>query len=96
VVSIFGATDPRLREKVVSNMKEIQARGGTVVGITSGNDELVAKSADMTLAIPSSGIDFLDALLSVIPLQLLAYHVARINGHDIDMPRNLAKSVTVE
>lgn len=96
VVAVFGATDPRLREKIVSNMKEVQARGGTVVGITTEDDEIVPATADMTLRIPSAGFEYMDALLSAIPLQLLSYHMARLRGCDIDMPRNLAKSVTVE
>lgn len=96
VVSVFGATDPKLREKIVSNMKEIQARGGTVVGITTEGDEQIPRAADYCLTIPTSGVPALDALLSAIPLQLLAYAMAMERGCEIDMPRNLAKSVTVE
>lgn len=96
VVAVFGATEAHLREKLVSNMKEVQARGGTVIGITTEDDESVAKTADMTIKIPTTGFSYMDALLSAIPLQLLSYHMARLRGCDIDMPRNLAKSVTVE
>lgn len=96
VVAIFGATDAALREKTISNMKEIEARGGTVVAITTEDDDLVEKSAAFTLKIPQTKFEFLNALLSVIPLQMLSYHTARLRGCEIDMPRNLAKSVTVE
>jgi len=96
VVAIFGAMDAKVRDKTVSNMKEVQARGGKVIALTTHDDTLVEKSSDRILKVPSSGIGYLDALLSAIPLQLLAYHVARLNGCEIDQPRNLAKSVTVE
>ena len=96
VAAIFGATDPHTRDKVVSNMKEVQARGGTVVAIVTDEDRIVDRAADSLLRVPRTKFDFLSALLSVLPLQLLAYHVARLNGCEIDQPRNLAKSVTVE
>jgi glutamine---fructose-6-phosphate transaminase (isomerizing) len=96
VVAIFGATDPAVRDKVVSNMKEVQARGGTIVGVTTDDDQIIEKVASSTLRIPGTPYDFINALLSVIPLQLIAYHVAQLNGCEIDQPRNLAKSVTVE
>ena len=96
VAAIFGATDPTTRDKVVSNMKEVQARGGTVVAVVTEDDTIVERVADGLIRIPRTRFDFLNALLSVIPMQLLAYHVARLNGCEIDQPRNLAKSVTVE
>lgn len=102
VVAIFGATsdasldNSSIREKVISNMQEIKARGGTIVGITTADDSTVEKVAEYTLKVPHCESEFLSALLSVIPLQLLAYHVARLGGCEIDQPRNLAKSVTVE
>ncbi|MCC7230543.1 MAG: SIS domain-containing protein, partial [Fimbriimonadaceae bacterium] len=96
VVSIFGATDPATLDKVISNMKEVQARGGTVVSITTDDNESVEKAADRTLKVPETPFEYLNAILSIIPLQLFAYHVARLNGCEIDQPRNLAKSVTVE
>ncbi len=96
VVAIFGATDMVLREKTISNMKEIEARGGTVIAITTEDDDLVERSAKFTIKVPQTGFEFLNALLSVIPLQMLSYHTARLRGCEIDMPRNLAKSVTVE
>ncbi|HMS57153.1 MAG TPA: glucosamine-fructose-6-phosphate aminotransferase, partial [Fimbriimonadaceae bacterium] len=70
--------------------------GGTLVSITTEEDDLVEKSSDHVLRIPDTGYDFLNALLSIIPQQLLAYYVALERGCEIDMPRNLAKSVTVE
>jgi glucosamine--fructose-6-phosphate aminotransferase (isomerizing) len=96
VVAIFGATDPHVREKVVSNMQEVKARGGTIVVVTTDDDRVAPRHAEYTLRVPSTPYDFLSALLSIIPEQLLAYHIARLNGCEIDQPRNLAKSVTVE
>ncbi len=96
VVSVFGATDPTIRDKVVSNVKEVQARGGKIIAITTDDDELMDQVAEHVVKIPRTKFDFLNALLAIIPLQLFAYHVARLNGCEIDQPRNLAKSVTVE
>jgi len=96
VVGVVGATDPVLREKVISNMKEVQAREGKILALTTDDDDLVAKQADWVVRVPQTGYDFMNALLAVIPQQLLAYHVARLRGCEIDQPRNLAKSVTVE
>lgn len=96
VVSIFGATDPNIRDKVVSNVKEVQARGGRIIAITTAEDALMGQVAEHVIKIPKTKFDFLNALLAIIPLQLFAYHVARNNGCEIDQPRNLAKSVTVE
>ena len=96
VVAVFGVTEPSIREKVISNMKEVQARGGKVLAIILDNDFETEKCADYCVRIPSSSFGFLSALLSVIPMQLFAYHVARLLGCEIDQPRNLAKSVTVE
>jgi glucosamine--fructose-6-phosphate aminotransferase (isomerizing) len=96
VVSIFGATDPRIREKVVSNMKEVQARSGKVIAIVTEDDTLTEQAADHVVRIPKTKFEFLNALLAIVPLQLLSYHIARLNGCEIDQPRNLAKSVTVE
>ena len=96
VVAIFGATDAEIRDKVVSNMQEVKARGGTVIAVTTDDDTSAHRHAETTIRVPSTPYPFLSALLSIIPMQLLAYHVARLNGCDIDQPRNLAKSVTVE
>ncbi|MCW5941246.1 MAG: glutamine--fructose-6-phosphate transaminase (isomerizing) [Fimbriimonadaceae bacterium] len=96
VMAVFGASESSVRDKIVSNMREIQARGGTVLAITTEDDGIVDRVANVTVKIPNGDFDYLDALLSIIPMQMLAYHVARLNGCEIDMPRNLAKSVTVE
>ncbi|MBT0665260.1 glutamine--fructose-6-phosphate transaminase (isomerizing) [Geobacter pelophilus] len=82
-------------EKVVSNMEEVIARGGRVIAICTEGDEEVRAKAEVTLEIPPVPEDLLPLVLSV-PLQLLAYHVAVLKGTDVDQPRNLAKSVTVE
>ncbi len=82
-------------EKVVSNMEEVIARGGRVIAVCSTGDEEIRQKAEVTLEIPPGGDDLTPILLSV-PLQLLAYHVAVLKGTDVDQPRNLAKSVTVE
>ncbi len=96
VVSIFGATDPNIRDKVLSNIKEVQARGGRIIAITTADDEVMDQVAEHVIKVPKTKFEFLNALLAIIPLQLFAYHVAKLNGCDIDQPRNLAKSVTVE
>lgn len=96
VFAVFGATSPSLREKLVSNMKELQARGGTVVAITTDKSDVIDAVSDHVVRFDPCPYDFLDALLSVIPMQLIAYHIARLRGCEIDQPRNLAKSVTVE
>ncbi|MBI1921141.1 MAG: glutamine--fructose-6-phosphate transaminase (isomerizing) [Geobacter sp.] len=82
-------------EKVVSNMEEVIARGGRVIAVCSEGDEEIRAKAEVTLEVPQDGDDLTPILLSV-PLQLLAYHVAVLKGTDVDQPRNLAKSVTVE
>ncbi len=96
VLAVFGSTGTSVRDKVVSNMKEVQARGGTVVAIVTEDDHVTEKAADAVVRIPASKFPFMSALLSIIPMQLFAYHVARLKGCEIDQPRNLAKSVTVE
>jgi glucosamine--fructose-6-phosphate aminotransferase (isomerizing) len=96
VVAIFGSTDPETRDKVVSNIQEVRARGGTIVAVTTEGDKSTERHAEYTIRVPETKYAFLSALLSIIPMQLLAYHVARLNGCEIDQPRNLAKSVTVE
>lgn len=96
VFAVFGATEVNLRDKLVSNMMEFKARGGRVVVVTTEEDEITPGVAEFTLKIPSTDQSYLSALLSIIPMQLLAYHLAKIRGLEIDQPRNLAKSVTVE
>jgi glucosamine--fructose-6-phosphate aminotransferase (isomerizing) len=82
-------------EKVVSNMEEVVARGGLVIAVCSEGDEDIRKKAKATIEIPLESEGLTPILLSV-PLQLLAYHIAVLKGTDVDQPRNLAKSVTVE
>lgn len=82
-------------EKIVSNIQEIKARHGKVIAVVTEGDELVSKIADYVIEVPDTE-ECLTPLLTVIPLQLLAYHIAVVKGCDVDQPRNLAKSVTVE
>ena len=82
-------------EKIVSNIQEVKARGGKVIAIVTEGDELVSKLADHTIELPPVN-EHLSPLLSVIPLQLLAYQIAVLRNCNVDQPRNLAKSVTVE
>lgn len=89
------ATQEKLFEKMVSNMEEVRARGAYVVAIAQSHNKDVEKAADKIIYIPNSD-DILLPILAVVPMQLLAYHVSVLRGCDVDKPRNLAKSVTVE
>ena len=82
-------------EKIVSNIQEVKARKGIVIAVVTEGDTLIPKMADFTIEVPSTH-DALMPLVSVIPLQLLSYHIAVMRGANVDQPRNLAKSVTVE
>jgi glutamine---fructose-6-phosphate transaminase (isomerizing) len=88
-------TQPALAEKSVSNIKEVKARGGNVLGITCEDSAELQTEFDQTFFIPRT-LDMLMPALSVIPLQLIAYYASLARGNDVDKPRNLAKSVTVE
>jgi glucosamine--fructose-6-phosphate aminotransferase (isomerizing) len=89
------ATDSPVLEKVVSNMQEVRARGAHVIAITTEGSHGVDEHAEATLPVPAT--DWLiQPILAVVPLQLLAYHIARARGLNVDQPRNLAKTVTVE
>jgi glucosamine--fructose-6-phosphate aminotransferase (isomerizing) len=92
---VFIATHDAYYEKILSNMEEVKARGGRVIAIATEGDTQVARLADDVFEIPKT-LPHLTPLLSVIPLQLLAYHIAVARGCPVDQPRNLAKSVTVE
>ncbi len=92
---VFIATHHQLYEKVVSNMQEVIARKGKILAIVTEGDELVKKMVDEVIEVPQT-LNCLAPLLTVIPLQILAYHIAVAKGLNVDMPRNLAKSVTVE
>ena len=84
-----------LHEKTCSNIKEVQSRGAYVLGIGCENMQLLVSSADSTILIPKT-CDIMLPSLAVVPMQILAYYIARFKGCEIDTPRNLAKSVTVE
>ena len=92
---IFIATNESAREKIVSNIQEVKARKGIVIAVILEGDEKLKEMADYAIEIPEVE-EPLSPLLSVIPLQLLSYHIAVMRGCDVDQPRNLAKSVTVE
>jgi len=92
---VFIAPDDAVYGKVVSNIEEVKARGGRVIAVVSEGDEELAAKVDHAIPVPRT-LDVLQPLLSVIPLQLLAYRIAVLRGCDVDQPRNLAKSVTVE
>jgi glucosamine--fructose-6-phosphate aminotransferase (isomerizing) len=92
---VFICTRDSAYEKVMSNMMEVRARRGRIIAVATEGDDEVATRADHVLYVPAT-LPMLQPLLSVVPLQLLAYHVAVMRGCDVDQPRNLAKSVTVE
>ena len=92
---IVVLTQQRVYDKTISAVQEVKARGGKVLAVAYDDDEQIHKYADSVLRIPRAD-DLLGPVAAIVPLQLLAYHVARLRGHDIDQPRNLAKSVTVE
>lgn len=89
------ATQKDVEEKMISNIKEVKARDAFVVGVVQEGDTEVAKTVDDTIIIPKTD-NFVVPILAVVPLQLLAYFAATLRGNDVDKPRNLAKSVTVE
>ncbi len=82
-------------EKMVSNIEEVKARNGAVIAIATAGDGMIYRHATDVIYIPQAD-ELVTPLLAVIPLQLLAYHIADLRNCDIDKPRNLAKSVTVE
>ena len=89
------ATHNNMYEKVLSNIQEIKARKGRVIALVSKGDDTIAKIADEVIELPDT-LECLEPLIATIPLQLMAYHVAVCKGKNVDQPRNLAKSVTVE
>jgi glucosamine--fructose-6-phosphate aminotransferase (isomerizing) len=92
---VVVATKDNTYDKIISNIQEIKARKGTVIAIVTEGDDVISKIADYVLEVPATLAAF-SGLLAVIPLQLLSYHIAVLRGCDVDQPRNLAKSVTVE
>lgn len=93
--SVFLMPRGPIFDKVMSNLEEVKARGGPVIAIACEGDEEAAARADEVIFVPEVP-DYLQPLVSVVPLQFLAYHIALLRGCDVDKPRNLAKSVTVE
>lgn len=92
---VFVATHHQLYKKIISNIEEVKARNGRIIAVVTEGDEAVKEIAEATIEVPST-LASLAPLLSAIPLQLIAYHVAVEKGQNVDQPRNLAKSVTVE
>lgn len=92
---VFIAPHQAMYEKTISNIEEVKARKGRVFSIVTKGDSIVKKLSDYSIAIPKTS-EYFTPLLAVIPLQLLAYHIAIMKGCNVDQPRNLAKSVTVE
>jgi len=92
---VVVATKDDTYEKIVSNIQEIKARKGNVIAIVTEGDEIISKMADYVLEVPET-LPIFSGLLAVIPLQLFSYHIAVLRGCNVDQPRNLAKSVTVE
>jgi glucosamine--fructose-6-phosphate aminotransferase (isomerizing) len=82
-------------EKMFSQIEQVKARGGQVIAVATDGDEQIPSVADQVIWVPKTPW-MLSPVISVIPLQLLAYHIAALRGLDVDQPRNLAKSVTVE
>ena len=93
--AVFIATSGPQHDKIMGNVAEVKARGGKIIVVATEGDESVKKYADHLITIPDAPT-LLQPMLAVVPLQLLAYHAAVLRGHDVDKPRNLAKSVTVE
>jgi glucosamine--fructose-6-phosphate aminotransferase (isomerizing) len=93
--AVFIATAGPQYDKVIGNICEVKARGGKIIVVATEGDKNIKQYADHLIAIPDAP-EFLQPMLTVVPLQLLAYHAAVLRGHDVDKPRNLAKSVTVE
>ncbi|HME69621.1 MAG TPA: SIS domain-containing protein, partial [Myxococcota bacterium] len=89
------ATKSPVYDKVISNLEQVRARDGMVIAVATEGDTTIAAKANDVVYVPDLG-EYLTAVLATIPLQLLAYHVAMLKGTDVDQPRNLAKSVTVE
>ncbi len=93
--AVFIATTGPQYNKIMGNIEEVRARGGKIIAVATQGDENIKEHADHLITIPDVP-ELLQPLLTVVPLQLLAYHAAVLRGHDVDKPRNLAKSVTVE
>ena len=95
VVVVAITTDPNMHEKILSNLAEVKARGATVVAVATDDDEKIAAVADFVFRVPATEPMF-TPMIDVVPLQIFAYAIARGLEHEVDRPRNLAKTVTVE
>jgi glucosamine--fructose-6-phosphate aminotransferase (isomerizing) len=93
--SVFIVPQGFVYDKVMANIEEVKARGGPVIAVVEEGDKRAAALADDVIVMPKVE-EYLQPLVTIIPLQLLAYHIAVLRGCDVDKPRNLAKSVTVE
>ena len=93
--AVFIATKCSQYEKIIGNIEEVRARGGKTIVVATEGDDHIKQYADHLITVPDT-VEQLQPLLTVVPLQMLAYHAAVLRGHDVDKPRNLAKSVTVE
>jgi glutamine---fructose-6-phosphate transaminase (isomerizing) len=93
--SVFIVPQGPVYDKVLANIEEIKARGGPVIAVVDDDDSRVVELADDVIYIPPV-TELLQPIVAAVPLQLLAYHIAIVRGCDVDKPRNLAKSVTVE
>jgi glucosamine--fructose-6-phosphate aminotransferase (isomerizing) len=92
---VVVATQPDTYAKVASNAQEVRARSGVVIAVVEAGDKRAREFADEIIEVPSAP-DPLSAVVATVPLQILSYHIATLKGTDVDQPRNLAKSVTVE
>jgi glucosamine--fructose-6-phosphate aminotransferase (isomerizing) len=92
---VFIAPHDSTYDKILSNMQEVKTRRGRIIAIVNEEEPQVKKLADYLIVVPAT-LDLLAPILTIIPLQLLAYHIAALRGCNVDQPRNLAKSVTVE
>jgi glucosamine--fructose-6-phosphate aminotransferase (isomerizing) len=95
VVVVAVATNPAMHDKILSNLAEVKARGASVVVVATDDDELVAAVADYVMRVPATEPMF-TPMVDIIPMQLFAYAMAKQLGRNVDRPRNLAKTVTVE
>ena len=93
--SVIIAPKDHLYDKIVNNVQQVKARGGSIIGIVTEGDDLISEIADHVLEVPKVS-ECLTPIITSIPLQLISYYIAINKGKNVDMPRNLAKSVTVE
>ena len=93
--AVFIATKCSQYDKIIGNIEEVRARGGRTIVVANKGDDNIRPYADFLIEVPEVLEEF-QPMVTVVPLQILAYHAAVLRGHDVDKPRNLAKSVTVE